>query len=100
MRRRLVWCLFATVMISSAVGTPKQALAGDGFGAGLFGGLIAGTILGAAATGPRYYDYAPPPAYGEPEPIYATPACYWTRGAPVWDDYRGIWVRPRVQVCN
>jgi len=51
-----------------------------GFRAELFGGLIAGTILGAAATGPRYY--APPPAYGEPEPIYAMPTCYWTRGAP------------------
>jgi hypothetical protein len=98
MRRRLVRCLFAIVMIASAVGAPNPARAGDGFGAGLFGGLIAGTILGAAATGPRYY--APPPAYAEPEPIYATPACYWTRGAPVWDDYRGIWMRPRVQVCN
>ena len=50
------------------------------------------------STGPRYY--APPPAYDEPEPIYATPACYWTRGATVWDDDRGIWMRPRVQVCN
>ena len=98
MRRRLVWCLFAIVVIASAVGTPKSAYAGDGFGAGLFGGLIAGTILGAAATGPRYY--GPPPMYAEPEPIFAAPACYWTRGAPVWDDYRGIWMRPRVQVCN
>jgi hypothetical protein len=98
MRRRLVGCFFAIIVIASAVSTPKQARAGDGFGAGLFGGLIAGTILGAAATGPRYY--APPTAYGDPEPIYAMPACYWTRGAPVWDDYRGIWVRPRVQVCN
>jgi hypothetical protein len=98
MRRRLVWCLFGIVMMASAVGTPKTAYAGDGFGAGLFGGLIAGTILGAAATGPRYY--GPPPMYAEPEPIYAMPPCYWTRGAPVWDDYRGIWMRPRVQVCN
>ena len=98
MRRRSACCLFAIVMFASAVGTPNPALAGDGFGAGLFGGLIAGTILGAAATGPRYY--APPAVYVEPEPIYAVPSCYWTRGAPVWDDYRGIWVRPRLQVCN
>ena len=35
-----------------------------------------------------------------PQPAYVAHACYWTRGAPVWDDYRGIWVRPRVQVCN
>ena len=27
-------------------------------------------------------------------------ACYWTRGEPVWDGYRGVWVRPRVQVCD
>lgn len=98
MRRRSVWCLFAIAVIVSAVSSPKPALAGDGFGAGLFGGLVAGTILGAAATGPRYY--APPTVYVEPEPIYAAPTCYWTRGAPVWDDYRGIWVRPRLQVCN
>ena len=98
MQRRLALSLLTVILIASAISTPRQALAGDGFGPGLFGGLIAGTILGAAATGPRYY--APPPVYVEPEPIYAVPSCYWTRGAPVWDDYRGIWVRPRVQVCN
>jgi hypothetical protein len=98
MRRRLILSLLTFVLIASAVGAPQSAHAGDGFGAGLFGGLVAGTILGAAATGPRYY--GPPPMYAEPEPIYAMPACYWTRGAPVWDDYRGIWMRPRVRVCN
>jgi len=98
MRRQLAFSLFAIVLIASGIGTPNQAYAGDGFGAGLFGGLIAGTILGAAASGPRYY--APPPVYGEPEPIYTAPPCYWTRGEPVWDDYRGVWVRPRIQVCN
>ena len=74
---------------------PGVAVAGDGFGAGLFGGLVAGTILGAAATsGPRYYATAP--VYVEPAPV----ACYWTRGAAVWDDYRGMWVRPRMRVCD
>jgi hypothetical protein len=78
---------------------PYHAHAGDGFGAGLFGGLVAGTIVGAAvASGPRYYG-PPPVVYAEPAPIYA-PTCYWTRGAAVWDEYRGIWVRPRVQVCD
>jgi hypothetical protein len=97
MQGRLARLVCALVLTASVIGVPKHAAAGDGFGAGLFGGLIAGTILGAAATGPRYY--APPPPY-EMEPVYATPACYWTRGAPVWDDYRGVWLRPRVQVCN
>ena len=98
MRRHLMVGLFTAAVFVSAISAPKEAFAGDGFGAGLFGGLIAGTILGAAATGPRYY--GPAPVYVEPEPIYAAPTCYWTRGAPVWDDYRGIWIRPRLQVCN
>jgi hypothetical protein len=98
MRQRLFGRLAATVMIASALSVPEQALAGDGFGAGLFGGLVAGTIIGAAASGPRYYP--PPPVYVEPQPVYTAPACYWTRGEPVWDDFRGIWVRPRVQVCD
>ena len=37
-----------------------------------------------------------------PEPVYVAPPrrCYWTRGEPTWDEYRGAWVRPRLQVCN
>ena len=46
----------------------------------------------------RWY-YGPPPAYVYDEPAYA-PRCYYTRGEPVWDSYRGIWVRPRVRVCD
>jgi hypothetical protein len=75
---------------------PAQA-GGNGVAAGLIGGLAAGTILGAAAAQPRYY---------VAEPVYVAPpppppsSCYWTRGEPVWDGYRGAWVRPRVQVCD
>ena len=57
-----------------------------------------GGMLGAAAAQPRPY-YGPPPAYVYDEPAYA-PRCYYTRGEPVWDSYRGIWVRPRVRVCD
>ena len=96
MRRHLLVGLLVATSFGT-VGAPQAALAGDGFGAGLFGGLIAGTIIGAASA-PRYY--GPPVVYGAPEPVYAAPACYWTRGEPAWDDYRGMWVRPRVRVCD
>jgi hypothetical protein len=26
--------------------------------------------------------------------------CYWARGEPEWDAYRGVWVRPRMKVCD
>ena len=66
--------------------------------AGILGGLAAGTILGAA-TAPRPY-YTPAPIYVEPAPVYIEPHCYWTRGEPIWDGWRGAWMRPRVQVCD
>src|SRR5262245_4555034 len=87
--------LVVSTAIAIAAGclAPRPAVAGDGFGAGLagglVGGLVAGTIIGAASQ-PRVY-YA--------EPVYA-PTCYWTRGRPVWDPARGIWYRPRIQVCD
>jgi hypothetical protein len=80
---------------------PHGAAAGNGgaVAAGVLGGLAAGAIIGGAVAQPRYY--APAPAYGyEVEPAYAAPRCYMTRGEPVWDAYRGIWVRPRVRVCD
>jgi hypothetical protein len=79
---------------------PAPAQAGGNGGAvaaGVIGGLAVGGLLGAAAAQPRYgYGYAPAPVYVAPPP----PSCYWTRGEPVWDGYRGVWVRPRVQVCD
>ena len=80
--------------------TPRIAAAGSGdVAAGVVGGLALGTLFGAAvASGPRYY--APAPVYVAPAPVYVEPICYWTRGAPVWDGYRGIWYSPRIQVCD
>src|SRR6266849_4557553 len=80
--------------------TPRTAVAGSGeVAAGIVGGLAVGTLFGAAvAGGPRYYQ--PAPVYVAPAPVYVAPPCYWTRGAPVWDGYRGIWYRPRIQVCD
>jgi hypothetical protein len=88
MKSVAIACSAVAIAIGSIA--PKQAVAGDNFVAGLFGGLAAGTLLGVAASSPRVY-YA--------EPVYV-PTCYWTRGRPVWDGYRGIWIRPRIQVCD
>jgi PXPV repeat (3 copies) len=91
------------VLLTSSVSlawAPQNAAAGSGeVAAGVVGGLALGTLFGAAvASGPRYY--APAPVYVAPAPVYVEPSCYWTRGAPVWDGYRGIWYRPRIQVCD
>src|SRR5712691_8072458 len=96
--KRLSIVFVASTMVLAGSIAPQPAVAGDNFAAGLFGGLAAGTILGAATAGPRYY--APAPVYVAPAPVYVGPECYWTRGAPVWDQYRGIWIRPRVRVCD
>jgi hypothetical protein len=88
MKGILVVCT-AAVMAAGCL-APRPAAAGDGFVPGLVGGLAVGTLLGVAASQPRVY-YA--------EPVYA-PTCYWTRGRPAWDPYRGVWFRPRIQVCD
>jgi hypothetical protein len=83
----------ASLAFASTATTPVYA--GDGnVAAGVIGGLAAGTIIGAAVAGPHYY--APPP------PVYVAPApyCYWTRGEPVWDGYRGVWTYPPIRVCE
>src|SRR6202047_620310 len=81
------------VAIALACIAPKQAAAGDNFVPALFGGLALGTLFGIAAASP------PPVYYAETGPVYV-PNWYWTRGRQVWDSYRGIWIRPRIQVCD
>jgi hypothetical protein len=80
---------YSAAAIAIICAAPQQAAAhdgGGGFAAGLIGGLAVGTLFGIAAS--------------SPPPVYYVPTCYWTRGRPVWDSYRGIWVRPRIQVCD
>jgi hypothetical protein len=84
--QRAIALLVASVVLANGFITPVQAHDGN-IAAGLLGGLAAGTIIGAAVAGPRYY--APPPPY-----------CYWTRGEPLWDEYRGVWTYPAVRVCQ
>jgi hypothetical protein len=94
MTRGLIVLVAAATMGAAIVPAPAQAGNGGAVAAGVIGGLAAGAIIGSAASQPRYY---------EPAPVYVAPPpsrCYWTRGAPVWDGYRGVYVRPRVQVCE
>jgi hypothetical protein len=87
------------------IGAPIPAQAENGQVApGFFGALAAGTLIGSVARPlppppPAYYYAAPngppPPAY-----VMTPPSCYYTPGAPVWDAFKGAWVRPRVQVCD
>lgn len=95
----------ALLIIATAISTIAipNARAEDGqIAAGVAGGLLGGLLLGGALA-PRPYYYAPGPVYVQPEPGYLegpSYRCYWTRGEPYWDDWRGIWVRPRVRVCD
>lgn len=102
--RRISIILCATVAAVAILSPTQKAVAGGGDVAlGLLGGLAAGTIIGSVASQPRYY-YEPVPVEvevgGPPGPVMMAPSCYWTRGAPVWDSWRGVWVRPRIQVCD
>jgi hypothetical protein len=74
---------------------------GCGIGLGIFGGLVAGAIVGSAiarsaypgyAVAPGYYPY---PAYAAPGPV-ACPGGYWAR-RPLMDPYGNVvgYSRPR-----
>ena len=84
MKRFLLLLAVVTLTNAGTATTPVRAGGGD-VAAGLIGGLAAGTIIGAAVT----------PVYVAPMPY-----CYWTRGEPVWDGYRGVWTYPAVRVCE
>jgi hypothetical protein len=89
----------AVICLATFSGVSTSRAGGGEVAAGLLGGFAAGAIVGSAvAPRPYYYDpvYVAPSPY--PPPAYVRPACYWTRGEPVWDGY--AWVRPRVRVCD
>jgi membrane associated rhomboid family serine protease len=76
------------VIAVAALTAPTTARAGDGgaVAAGAVGGFIGGLALGSALAPRPYYQPAT--------------HCYWTRGRPHWDAWRGVWVRPRIRVCE
>jgi hypothetical protein len=91
----------AATLTLSAVVAPGAARAENGqVAAGVAGGLLGGMLLGGALA--QRPHYAPAPVYVEEAPVYMErpSRCYWARGEPIWDDYRGVWRRPRVQVCD
>src|SRR3954463_8669327 len=101
MKRLIIALAAATLLTVLAPSQPAKAN-GSGVAAGLIGGLAAGTIIGAAVAQPRYYYYQPAPGVveGPPSGAHVSAGWYWSRGATVWEGWRGIWVRPRVQVCD
>ena len=79
----------------AAVGGATGALIG-GLAGGSAGSAVAGGILGAATGGLIGATTPPPP----PPVVVAGPRCYWTRGEPVWDDYRGVGRPSRIRFCD
>jgi hypothetical protein len=98
MIKKLAIPLTIVAISASLFGMPTPARAGDGGAvvAGAAGGLLGGMLLGSALAGPRYYEAAPVYVAPPPRPPY----CYWTHGRPYWDGWRGVWVRPRIRVCE
>jgi hypothetical protein len=79
-------------LIAAAIVLPDCARADGGdLAAGLFGGLVAGAIVGSALA-PR----APEPVYVAPEPYYPQPVCFGRQQVyyPYYRAYR--WQRVRV----
>lgn len=98
--------IVAIGVVAALACAPVQAHAENGqIAAGILGGLAAGALIGSAvrpAPPPPPAYYYPAPAYEAPPPAYVAPApsCYYTLGEPVWDGYRGMWIRERVRVCE
>ena len=87
--------LTAAAIFATALSMSNEARADGGdLAAGLFGGLVAGAIVGSALT-PRPPDVvyvAPGPYYAPPPP----PVCFGR--AQVFDPYYGVYRWQRVQV--
>jgi len=88
MRKTLTALATAATVAIAAVATPTAADAHHfGWGPGLFGGLVAGAIIGSAFA-PRYYNYSPGyySYYDSPGPYYSC----WRRA---WNGFRMVHYR-------
>ena len=84
----------AATLIAAALALPNHARAdGSDFAAGIFGGLIAGAIVGSAVA-PR--GPGPEPVYVAPEPYYQEPVCFGRQ--QVYDPNYRVYRWLRVQV--
>jgi hypothetical protein len=91
--QRSVLSLAAAAIFATALCLSNEARADGGdLAAGLFGGLVAGAIVGSALA-PR----PPEPVYIAPPPYYAPPPVCFGR-AQVFDPYYGVYRWQRVQV--
>jgi len=109
MQKSLIALVGATGIGLAALTVPSTANAGCfgcAVGAGVFGGLLAGAIVGSAIANsppPGYYPpppgYPPPAAYYPPPAAYAqlAPGCHWAKRR-VWVEGYGYDWRT-VQVC-
>jgi hypothetical protein len=112
MRKTLIALAAATSLGIATLAVPSTADAGCfgcAVGAGVFGGLVAGAIIGSAVAHPPppppppgYYGPPPgPPPYAvAPGPAYAElpPGCHWGK-RKVWVENVGYRMRT-VQVCG
>ena len=91
---RSVRSLVAAAIVAVATAVPDHARAdGSDLAAGIFGGLVAGAIVGSAIA-PR--PAGPEPVYVTPEPYYPEPVCFVRQQIyePYYRAYR--WARVRV----
>jgi hypothetical protein len=92
--RRSAPSLAAAAVFAAALALSNEARADGGdLAAGLFGGLVAGAIVGSALAPPP----PPVPVYVGPAPYYAPPPVCFGR-AQVFDPYYGVYRWQRVQV--
>ena len=98
MKKILVLIAALSVPASATLSSTARADDTGRVVAGAAGGFLGGLFLGSVLSHPR-----PAPAYQavEPGPVYyAPPPCHWEPGRPYWDDYYGVWRRPRIRVCD